>query len=121
MQPKQLDHGLYRRLDVQQRNLRGFAREMLVDAQQCAYPGAVEEFHAAEIDGDGLNPRLPELLAFALEVAGSIRVETRRFHHKVQRLVFQLPLKNVGHASEHVLIGEARTSKKITDEASARN
>ena len=48
---------------MQQRDLRRFARQVLVHAEQRADAGAVEEIHAAQIDGDGFDARLPELLA----------------------------------------------------------
>lgn len=111
MEPQQLDHGLYGRRNVQQRDPRGFARQVFVNTQQRANAGAVEEFHAGEVDGDGFDARPPELLALALEVARGGRVEPCRFHDQVERLIFQFSLNDGGHFTQHVLIARARKPK----------
>lgn len=98
METQQLNHGLYGRPDVQQGHARGLPREMFVDAQECADSGAVEELHAAEVDGHDFDARLPELLALALEVARRDRVEPRCLHDEVECLVFHFSLNNGRHA-----------------------
>jgi len=97
MQPQQLNYRLYGRLDVQQGHPRGFARQVLVNAQQGADAGTVEELHGAEVDGDGFDPWLPESLALAFEIARGVRVQPHRPHHQVKCLLIQFSLNNDGH------------------------
>jgi hypothetical protein len=111
METQQLNHGLYGWPDVQQRHARGLAREMFVDAQECADSGAVEELHAAEVDGHGFGSRSPELLALALEVARRDCIEPWGLHEEVERLVFHFSFNNGRHA--HTMGGPvARESSK---------
>ena len=118
MKSQQLYHGLYGRRNVQQRDPRGFARQVLVNAQQGADAGAVEEFHGAQVDGDGFDSRLPESLELALEVPRGGRIKPCRFHHQVKCLIFQFSLNDDGHVSQHVVTGRAGTPQKLTHEVS---
>lgn len=111
MEPQQLDHGLYGRRDAQQRDPCGFARQVLVHAEQSADAGTVEKFHAAQIDGDGFDARLPELLALCLEVASSVRIKPGRFHDQMQRLIFQFSFNDSRHPTQHAPIDRARELK----------
>lgn len=101
MQPKQLDHGLYGRLNVQQRDLPGLAWQVFVEAQQGADPGTVNGVHVTEIDDDELDPRLQEVLASALKLPRGGRVQPRRLHQQVERFIFQLSLNDGGHSAKH--------------------
>lgn len=116
MQPQQLHYGLYGRRNVQQSDRRGFARQVLENAQQGANARAVEKLHAAEVDGDGFDSRLPEVPTLALKVARGVRVEPGRFHNQVEGVLFQFSFNDGGHRFHHVLIGRRRTSKKNTHE-----
>lgn len=111
MKPQQLYHGLYGRRDMQQRDPRRFARQVLVHAEERADAGTVEEFHAAQIDGDGFDARLPQLLTLCLEGASSVRVEPGRFHDQMERLIFQFSFNDSRHPTQHAPNARARILK----------
>jgi len=119
MKPQQLDHGLYGRRDMQQRDSRCLAWQMLVKAQQCAHAGTVQEFHAPEIDGHGFNSRLPQLLALSLEVAGRDGIEARGFYDQVERLIYQFSLNDSGHSRSMSLRGTQAILKEAICEVPA--
>lgn len=113
MKPQQLYHGLYGRRDVQERDPRGFVRQVFVHAQQGADTRAVEKLHAAKIDGDGLDARLPEIPDLRLKLARGVRIQARRFHPQMERRIFEFSLNNNGHRSEHGRI-RARVNTEMT-------
>lgn len=111
MQPQQLNHGLHGRRNMQQRDSRRFARQVLVNTQQRADAGAVEELHAGQVDGHGFDAGLPQFPTLVFEVGRGRRVESRRVHDEMKRRIFQFSLKDGGHASQDAFGGRGRTPK----------